>query len=205
MSETCPAGHVTASGDYCDTCGLELPGAAQAGSPQPNSPQPNSPSRQCPWCGEGVGVDDSFCESCGCDLGSEASSNAGWQAVISVDLSYARRLRRAGGGEPPEPFERVILLATDRVTLGRATSDGEVPDLDLSLRPADPGVSRGHAILERKPDDTWTVTDCHSRNGTYLNDNIDPLPQGQAVELCPGDRLHVGGWTTVVLRRFASE
>jgi pSer/pThr/pTyr-binding forkhead associated (FHA) protein len=62
-------------------------------------------------------------------------------------------------------------------------------------------VSHRHAELIRRPDDRWAVVDRGSANGTYLNDSDDPLPTGQVTELAPGDVVHVGAWTTIVIRR----
>jgi hypothetical protein len=35
----------------------------------------------------------------------------------------------------------------------------------------------------------------------YLNDSPDPLPRNQPVPLGEDDRVHIGAWTTLSLRR----
>ena len=95
---TCPDGHTSQSGDYCDVCGLpiapaggsQLPpplptpvpaagGAAPAGSPPPvtnplalGTPPPGGPrpaaTRSCPNCGTDNPADALFCENCGYDF-----------------------------------------------------------------------------------------------------------------------------------------
>lgn len=87
---TCPAGHDSASTDYCDKCGMPLTGAASggpggsgpSGPPGPNGPPPGvagvptegmpKPARpaeqtggQCPDCG--APRTGRFCEECGYD------------------------------------------------------------------------------------------------------------------------------------------
>jgi hypothetical protein len=66
---TCPAGHTSASGDFCDVCGMSIgdpaaPPAAPAG--QPPEPQPQAPAGACPRCG--TARSGRFCESCGFDF-----------------------------------------------------------------------------------------------------------------------------------------
>jgi hypothetical protein len=56
-------------------------------------------------------------------------------------------------------------------------------------------------VLVRQPDGTWGVVDSGSANGTYLNDQLEPIPPNQLVPLAEGDRIHVGAWTTITLNR----
>jgi pSer/pThr/pTyr-binding forkhead associated (FHA) protein len=46
-----------------------------------------------------------------------------------------------------------------------------------------------------------TITDLGSTNGTTLNDSDDRLPEGEETPLIDGDRIHVGAWTTITIRR----
>jgi hypothetical protein len=227
MTITCPAGHVTSAPDFCDVCGLmigEIEGAGTAARCREED-RPDaaitSDSRPtgcgvCPSCGGAVLSGDSFCEHCGAVLGDSALEPAQqsaaslaapreglreWEAVVTFDASYSWRVEFSEAGPRPEASERTIPLVSDVVTVGRASkSRGEVPDVDLSEAPADPGVSHRHAVLSRRPDGGWSVIDCGSLNGTFLNDRDDPIPTGEPVDLSDGDRLHIGAWTTVVLR-----
>ena len=72
-------------------------------------------------------------------------------------------------------------------------SSGINPEIDLSVPPSDPGVSRLHAVLLKAPDGTWSVIDPGSANGTVVNGS--EIPHGQAVPLRDGDRIHLGAWT----------
>jgi FHA domain-containing protein/zinc ribbon protein len=92
---TCPDGHTSASGDYCDVCGLPIQSAASpvatpagaAGGPPPLPPTGASPAphtsplslgdpgagapsggRACPNCGTDNPPGALFCENCGYDF-----------------------------------------------------------------------------------------------------------------------------------------
>jgi hypothetical protein len=106
-------------------------------------------------------------------------------------------------GFPLVPFPRRFRLETDRVTIGRRSEKrGTVPEIDLSAPPTDSGVSHRHAVLDRRPDGTWTITDPGSTNRTYLNDSPDPLPFDRAVPIGEADHIHIGAWTTLTLQRM---
>lgn len=80
-------------------------------------------------------------------------------------------------------------------------STGESPDIDLSVPPEDPGVSHQHAVLVHQQDGSWSVVDQNSTNGTTLNGAEDPIQPYVPVPLKDGDRVHVGAWTTITIRR----
>ena len=170
----------------------------------------------CPSCGGAVFSGDSFCEHCGAGLRENALEPAqqspaslanppegsrGWEAVVMVDASYPGRIESSEADARPEECDRTFALVSDVVVVGRASrSRGEVPDVDLSEATRDPGVTHRHAVLARRRDGGWSVIDCGSLNGTFLNDREDPIPTGEPVDLSDGDRLHIGAWTTIVLR-----
>jgi hypothetical protein len=66
---TCPAGHTSATSDFCDVCGrrIGVPASVPAAPPAafPLEAQP-SPARPCPRCG--AAPSGRFCESCGFDF-----------------------------------------------------------------------------------------------------------------------------------------
>ncbi len=75
---TCPAGHASASSDFCDVCGMRIGASAGAQlqeppEPQPPAPQPQAPAEPCPHCG--AAKSGRFCESCGFDF--DAGGDAG--------------------------------------------------------------------------------------------------------------------------------
>jgi hypothetical protein len=194
---TCPAGHVSTTNDFCDQCGL-LMGPDHAGE------QADEPIR-CPFCGECSSTGDRYCEACGADV-RESPVTAQmapdqWEVLITCDREFFEMTAAGDLQFPLIAAETVIRLDSTEVTIGRfSSSRGNHPDIDLSAPPADPGVSHEHAVLSRRPDGSWSITDRGSMNGTYLNDDSERLQAGQSVALAAGDRVHVGAWTTIVLR-----
>lgn len=142
------------------------------------------------------------------EAGSEPPTAGTWTAVVAADPEYhAALLSRsdpaAGSLSLPAgcPEIRVPLLG-DQVAIGRRRqSTGEVPDIDLSRPPQDPGVSHRHALLVRRPDGGWSVIDQGSTNGTTVNGGSEPITPHEPVDLRDGDRVHLGAWTTITLHR----
>lgn len=87
----------------------------------------------------------------------------------------------------------VVIYTTEKALLGKRfvleespVHIGRGPDNHIVLE--GDSVSRRHAHLERRPDDTWHAVDDRSTNGTYVNE--DQIP-GEA-RLENGDRIKVG-------------
>ncbi|MEV3993004.1 FHA domain-containing protein [Streptomyces sp. NPDC049837] len=133
---------------------------------------------------------------------------AGWTAVVAPDREYFMAMMRRSGPEaaglnlPAYSPEQRLPLSGNQISIGRRRhSTGESPDIDLSVPPEDPGVSHQHAVLVRQPDGSWAVVDQNSTNGTTLNGAEDPIQPYVPVPLNDGDRVHVGAWTTITIRR----
>jgi FHA domain len=214
----CPAGHDSAAADYCDLCGIRMDGPSLSPPPRSDelvsgsarpSPNPPVPGPPCPRCG--VPGLDQFCESCGYAAtsgvrpeGSARPPSVGWTAVVGASRThYAAVMAAATVGADDVPFpdycpERTVQLKGSRVRIGRRSASREqVPEIDLTGPPADPGVSRLHAILVAQPDGTWAVIDPGSENGTTVNDV--EIETGQTVPLRDGDSLGIGAWTSITI------
>ncbi|MFF3246522.1 FHA domain-containing protein [Streptomyces sp. NPDC002870] len=133
---------------------------------------------------------------------------AGWTAVIAPDREYFLAMMQRSGPDasglnlPAYSPEQHLPLAGNQITIGRRRhSTGESPDIDLSVPPEDPGVSHQHAVLVQQPDGSWAVVDQNSTNGTTLNGAEDPIQPYVPIPLNDGDRVHVGAWTTITVRR----
>jgi FHA domain len=290
----CPAGHDSATSDYCDTCGAKMAGAAPA-PPPPAPSAPSAPSAPpaggCPVCqGARTGR---FCEECGYDFAtgtggvlsttpvpvtptpypspatappagtpqpgspyagapsagtpSAGAANAGtsyqgtpsagtpsagaphagtphtgapsagapsapsaWFAVVAADRAYFDMMTAddpdsAAVTFPPYCPERTLPLTGGQIRIGRrSVSSGVVPEIDLAEPPADPGISHLHAVLLAGPNGGWQLVDPGSTNGTMVNNGTAPIELNVAVPLTDGDRIHVGAWTTITLRRSPS-
>jgi pSer/pThr/pTyr-binding forkhead associated (FHA) protein len=56
-------------------------------------------------------------------------------------------------------------------------------------------------MLERRGDGGVVVRDLGSTNGTMLNDDPVPIAPQTVTPLSDGDRVHVGAWTTITVRK----
>ncbi|NUK93409.1 FHA domain-containing protein [Streptomyces lunaelactis] len=133
---------------------------------------------------------------------------AGWTAVIAPDREYFLAMMHRSGPEatglnlPAYSPEQHLPLTGNQIAIGRRRhSTGESPEIDLSVPPEDPGVSHQHAVLVQQPDGSWAVVDQNSTNGTTLNGAEDPIQPYVPIPLNDGDRVHVGAWTTITIRR----
>ncbi|MFH7597324.1 FHA domain-containing protein [Streptomyces racemochromogenes] len=131
-----------------------------------------------------------------------------WTATIGPDRSYFMAMMRRSGPEaaglnlPAYSPELHLPLSGGQITIGRRrASTGESPDIDLSVPPEDPGVSHSHAVLVQQPDLSWAVVDQNSTNGTTVNMGEEPIQPYVPVPLADGDRVHLGAWTTITIRR----
>jgi FHA domain len=125
-----------------------------------------------------------------------------WAVVVTADRAYFDTVQAGGGPDagsiafPAYYPQRQFPLSGTEVRIGRrSVTSGITPEIDLSVPPADPGVSRLHAVLLRSPDGTWAVVDPGSANGTLVNGS--EIPEGQVVPVRPGDLIHVGAWTAI--------
>ncbi|MFJ6984155.1 MULTISPECIES: FHA domain-containing protein [unclassified Streptomyces] len=133
---------------------------------------------------------------------------ATWTATIGPDREYFMAMMQRSGPEatglnlPAYSPEQQRTLGGNQITIGRRRhSTGETPDIDLSVPPEDPGVSHQHAVLVQQPDGGWAVVDQNSTNGTTVNGSDEPIQPFVPVPLQDGDRVHVGAWTTITVRR----
>jgi FHA domain len=107
---TCPAGHESASADYCDTCGIRIGGPAPDAAAQPPGPGGVTPARTaplsaqpaagpCPNCG--TERSGQFCEACGFDFNSgRAPSRPAPAPIHGAPTISAPVIRRRGSSVP---------------------------------------------------------------------------------------------------------
>ena len=125
-----------------------------------------------------------------------------WLAEVWVDPDWYQT-QEAEDPCPSPGLPTIMPLRHRSVLLGRvSTSKNTNPEIDLS---SDPGVSRRHAQLTTDGS-RWFVEDLGSSNGTFVGPASGPLPLrsiavGPKTELGDDDRLYVGAWTRVVVRR----
>jgi pSer/pThr/pTyr-binding forkhead associated (FHA) protein len=126
--------------------------------------------------------------------------------VVTADRAYFDQMQmKAPPAGPALPFpaglgERRFALAGARMRIGRRSAvRGVEPEIDLSEPPADPGISRLHAVLLAAPDGSWALLDVGSANGTLLNGR--EIAAGDLIPLHDGDQINLGAWTTITVRR----
>lgn len=186
--ESCPMCGATRTGQFCEGCGFDF---AAAPSP-PVTPAPTasstatSPASSAPESTTG------------------AAAAGTWTAVVTADREYFDRVQSVGGPDadaiefPAYCPERRFSLTGREMRIGRrSASRGLEPEIDLTGPPADPGISRLHAVLTAEPDGGWAVLDPGSANGTQVNGR--EIPPGERVPLHDGDRICVGGWTALTI------
>ncbi len=125
-----------------------------------------------------------------------------WVAEVWVDHGwYATR-----GSDQPVPEAGppdIVPLTGSSVVVGRTNVErGLHPDLDAGT---DAGVSVRHAQLTGDGG-RWWVEDLDTSNGTYVATVGRPLPtepleRGSRVQVDEDDRILLGAWTRLVLRR----
>ena len=203
--------------------GGAVPDAAATGRPE-----------VCPSCGSPRDAAALFCEACGYDFttgtmprpldpatspdaaavtaGADAAAPLApaiaveWVAEIWVDPDWYA----AQESEDPCPspgLPSVVKLTAKSLLVGRPSTSRNIhPEVDCT---GDPGVSRRQAQLTTDGQ-RWWVEDLQSSNGTYVGSAsgplpTDPVPPGQRRELSEDDRVYVGAWTRIVVRRATPE
>jgi hypothetical protein len=193
--------------------------ASSASAPTPVIASPPATSGPtCDNCGVSRHEHDVFCESCGYDFasgslpeGSASGANeaaaeleaAPMHAKLTVDVDFFA----ASGGDvdlalpDPLPEQQIVPLPGIRILIGRkSTSRGIFPEIDVRSLTDDPAVSSRHAMLERDADNSWTLTDLGSTNGTFLTPEADEAVEaGITLPIIAGSSIYLGAWTRIDL------
>ena len=84
-----------------------------------------------------------------------------WEAVVSADRSQFERLRTDEVTFPGDYRERRFALDAPLMRIGRRRGGPDEPTLEIDLAgaPEDPGISRLHAVLERRLDGGYAIRD----------------------------------------------
>jgi len=126
--------------------------------------------------------------------------------VVGADRDYYEQVQAVSGPEgaavafPSSCAERRFALLGNQMRIGRrSVSRGLAPEIDLTGPPADPGISRLHAVLVAASDGSWAVLDPGSANGTLVNGT--EIPIGNQMTLHDGDRINLGAWTVITVHQ----
>lgn len=173
-----------------------------------------APAQECANCGEQNPADALFCESCGYDFTTGqvpmptppmADPGAAWVAEVWIDPDWFAA-QNSPGGCATSGAPTIVPVRTTTAAIGRRSqSRGIAPDVDCS---SDGAVSHQHAqlILDH---DRWYVEDLGSTNGTFVGSPgnalpTTPLEPHQRHELADDERVYVGAWTRIQIRRASS-
>jgi pSer/pThr/pTyr-binding forkhead associated (FHA) protein len=129
-------------------------------------------------------------------------TGADWVAELWIDPEWFEH-QDAPGGCATSGAPTVVPLRATTITVGRRSRSRNLsPDLDCS---GDGAVSHQHAqfTLDR---DRWYVEDLGSTNGTFVGAPGEPLPDTplpprQRHELADDERVYIGAWTRIMIRR----
>ncbi len=225
---TCPNGHQSATDDFCDTCGAPIAPAMpdEPATPAATPAVPTSVKKSCPNCGGQNIADALFCEECGYDFTTGqrppdaaptptappvsaaapgSLAGADWVAEIWIDPDFFAAQQAAGvcptGGAPT-----VAPLRRSEVIIGRHSSSSPAAvDIDCS---GDSAVSHRHAKVTLDHD-RWYLEDLGSTNGTFVGaPTVMPptaLTAGERHEVADSERIYLGAWTRIVIRRATAE
>jgi hypothetical protein len=216
--EPCPRCGTMRVGQFCDACGYRFGSAQPPWAPAPPAAPPASESLSAPpaptlrppahqepprsfqprpWVPAPAAP--------AVPTGPRRYAHSGWMAVVSCDRVYHENVQAANAPHalvecPAHYAERRVSLRGNRMHIGRRSiARGVDPEIDLTGPPADPGVSRLHAVLIASADGGWSVMDPGSVNGTLVNGS--GIPIGVQVPLRDGDRINLGGWTAITVHR----
>ncbi len=195
--------------------------------PAPPSPAPpSSGQKECPNCKAANSSDALFCEDCGYDFATgqlppppatidpvsgrvvpEAAKPADlagvdWVAEIWVDPDWFSH-QQAAGACPTSGLPTVVALKGTVALIGRLSRSRNItPEIDCT---SDGAISHRHAELIRNGG-RWSVKDLGSTNGTYVGSPggsypDDPLAPQQPRELADDERIYLGAWTRIVVRK----
>jgi hypothetical protein len=180
----------------------------------------------CPHCSQPTAPNALFCENCGydfttgslprppeppsaldlpaADLNPSPAPDDLWVAEIWIDPDWYAD-QQSTDPLPSPGLPTVVALRHTSVLVGRSSrSRGIDPGIELD---SDSGVSRRHAQITTDGS-RWFVEDLGSSNGTYVGGGLGslpttPIPVGPKTEVTGDDRIYLGAWTRIVLRKAA--
>jgi hypothetical protein len=177
---------------FCESCGYDF----TTGQVPPGSSTPPPPSAPAPAAAPAAPPSG---------LSLDSPVPVSWVAEVWVDPAWYERNREETTDPCPAAGEPKVapLVGSGTQLIGRPSASRNVhPQVDCT---PDTGVSRRHAQLIID-NGRWYVEDLGSTNGTYAagaNAALPaaPIPSGQRRELGENDRIFVGTWTRIVVRR----
>ena len=138
--------------------------------------------------------------------GAQAAETLGWVAEVWIDPAWYEA-QQSPDPMPSPGLPVVVPLRTRSILVGRTSRSRNIhPQIDCE---PDSGVSRRQTQLTTDGS-RWWVEDLDSANGTFVAAATDPIPSnpipvGAKQELAADDRIYVGAWTRIVIRRATDD
>jgi hypothetical protein len=127
-----------------------------------------------------------------------------WVAEVWIDPDWYAD-QDSSDPLPSAGVPTVVPLKSTSILVGRTSRSRNIhPDIDLTT---DNGISRRHCQLTTDGK-RWWVEDLGSSNGTYVGSSVGPLPTdplapGTKREIAPDERIYLGAWSRIVIRKAA--
>jgi hypothetical protein len=127
-----------------------------------------------------------------------------WVAEVWIDPDWYAD-QDSSDPLPSAGVPTVVPLKSTSTLVGRTSRSRNIhPDIDLTT---DNGISRRHCQFTTDGK-RWWVEDLGSSNGTYVGGPIGPLPAdpltpGEKREIAPDERIYLGAWSRIVIRKAA--
>jgi hypothetical protein len=188
---------------FCEVCGYDPSTGSLPQAPVLRPAEPVAPALA--YTAPPTGVSGSMASrpsAVGDGTGSGAAPYVATRvvAVITADRAYYDSHDVSDVPFPLGVPARTIELPAGPVGIGRRSrSRGTSPEIDLAGPPEDPAVSHTHASLLPNDDGTWQLIDHGSTNGTFLNEEPEPVPANVPLPVVAGDRVYLGAWTRITL------
>lgn len=187
---------------FCEACGYDFTTGAM---PRGSAPAAGSPD---PGTSVPGGSPDLNTAAAGADPGPIAPAVAlEWVAEVWVDPDWYAAQDQVDQPCPSPGLPTTVPLTVRSLLVGRVSRSRNIhPEIDCGT---DAAVSRRQAQLTTDGS-RWFVEDLQSSNGTFVGPASGPLPTvplvpGQRQELAEDDRVYVGAWTRLVVRRATDE
>ncbi|WP_202566313.1 FHA domain-containing protein [Agreia sp. COWG] len=135
-------------------------------------------------------------------LAPDLEGDDAWVAEVWIDPEWYAA-QKSDEPLPSGGLPDIVVLKQSSVLVGRTSVSRDIhPQIDCGI---DSGVSRRQCQLNTDGQ-RWWVEDLQSSNGTYVGAAGDELPSvpiqpGQRREVHDGDRIFVGAWTRLVIRK----
>ena len=140
------------------------------------------------------------------DGSSPSAETFDWVAEVWIDPAWYEA-QQSPDRLPSPGLPVVVPLRSKSILIGRTSRSRNIhPQVDCE---SDSGVSRRQTQLTT--DGTrWWVEDLESANGTFVAPATgalpsDPIRVGVKHELAADDRIYVGAWTRIVIRRATED